>query len=151
MIDLNAHNKPVIMGILNVTPDSFSDGGAFVTLKSAVAHAQQLINEGADIIDIGGESARPGAAELSLDEELKRVIPVIQAIRQASNIPISIDTYKPEVMRAAVAAGANMINDIYALQKPNALQAAAELSETLAKELRDHMIVKLGEQPDDCR
>lgn len=114
------------MGILNVTPDSFSDGGAFYNLDSALAHAHRLIKEGADIIDIGGESARPGAAELPLEEELKRVLPIIRAIHQESNISISIDTYKPEVMCAAVAAGANLINDIYALQKPNALQAAYE-------------------------
>jgi dihydropteroate synthase len=119
-------NRPIIMGILNVTPDSFSDGGEYVKVAAALAHAQQMLAEGADIIDIGGESARPGAQPtVSVEEELRRVLPVIKALRQETNLAISIDTYKPEVMQAAVDAGASLINDIYALRKPGALAAAA--------------------------
>lgn len=117
---------PLIMGILNVTPDSFSDGGRYTDLERAVAHALQMQSEGADIIDIGGESARPGAQAITIEEELQRVIPVISAIRKVSAVPISIDTYKPEVMLAAVAAGATHINDIYALRMPGALSAAKQ-------------------------
>ncbi len=106
--------RPLIMGILNVTPDSFSDGGGFATLNSAVAHATQMIADGADIIDIGGESSRPGAQPVSLVEELQRVIPVVQALRTGSKICISVDTTKAEVARQALAAGADMINDISA-------------------------------------
>ena len=115
-----------IMGVLNTTPDSFSDGGLFVEPHRAVDHARKLIDEGADILDIGGESTRPGASLVTLDEELDRTIPVIQAIRQFSDIPISIDTSKPGVMRAAAAAGASMINDVWALRRPGALQAAVD-------------------------
>jgi len=115
------------MGILNVTPDSFSDGGDFISPDAALAQARRLAAEGADIIDVGGESTRPGAAPASVDEELGRVIPVIEAIAREIPLPISVDTGKPEVMRAAVAAGAGLINDVYALRQEGALQAAAEL------------------------
>ena len=120
-------DRPRVMGIVNVTPDSFSDGGAHATVEAAVAHALRLAEEGADVLDIGGESTRPGAAEVPVDEELKRVIPVIERLAQATSLPISIDTSKPEVMRAAVAAGAGMINDVYALRREGALDAAASL------------------------
>jgi len=105
-----------IMGILNVTPDSFSDGGRFDSLEAARAQAEKLISDGADILDIGGESTRPYAEPVSLNEELSRVVPVIEAIRSVSSIPISIDTYKAEVARQALAAGADIINDVTALQ-----------------------------------
>lgn len=120
-------DRPRVMGIVNVTPDSFSDGGAHASVDAAVAHALRLVEEGADVLDIGGESTRPGAAEVSVDEELARVIPVIERLAQATSLPISIDTSKPEVMRAAVAAGAGMINDVYALRRDGALDAAASL------------------------
>lgn len=118
---------PRVMGILNVTPDSFSDGGDFVAVAAAVAHAQQMVEAGVAIIDVGGESTRPGAAAVSVDEELRRVIPVIEALAAEFAVPISIDTTKPEVMRAAVAAGAGFINDVAALRAPGALAAAAAL------------------------
>ena len=121
-------SRAIVMGILNVTPDSFSDGGRFDIVERAVEHALQMQEEGADIIDIGGESTRPGAASVSVDEELERVIPVIRAIRQQTSLPISIDTSKPEVMRAAVAEGANMVNDVNALQAKGALEACAGLN-----------------------
>lgn len=120
-------HRPQVMGIVNVTPDSFSDGGAHDTTDLAVAHALKLVEEGADLLDIGGESTRPGADEVSLEEELQRVIPVIEQLARQTSLPISIDTSKPEVMRAAVAAGAGMINDVYALRREGALEAAAEL------------------------
>ncbi|MEO6154605.1 MAG: dihydropteroate synthase [Thermomonas sp.] len=120
-------DRPRIMGIVNVTPDSFSDGGEHFDVDAAVAHALRLEEEGADILDIGGESTRPGAEEVSLDEELWRTIPVIQRLRQETSLPISIDTSKLEVMRAAVAAGAGMINDVFALRRDGALDAAGEL------------------------
>lgn len=116
--------RPLIMGIVNVTPDSFSDGGRHDT-AAAVEHALRLIAEGADILDIGGESTRPGAPPVPLAEELRRVIPVVEALR-AQNIPLSVDTCKPAVMAAAIAAGAAMINDVNALQTEGALQAVAE-------------------------
>jgi len=103
-----------IMGILNVTPDSFSDGGKFFDIESAVKQALIMVEDGADIIDIGGESTRPGAKQVTLDEELARVLPVIKGIREVSDVLLSIDTYKSEVARAAVAAGANIINDVWA-------------------------------------
>ncbi len=115
------------MGILNVTPDSFSDGGQFRTRERALEQARQMMSDGAAIIDIGGESTRPGASEVAEQQELDRVLPVIEALRAEFDIPISIDTSKPGVMRAAVAAGADMINDVLALQAEGALQAAAEL------------------------
>ena len=114
-----------VMGIVNVTPDSFSDGGTHNTAATAIAHGLKLVEEGADVLDIGGESTRPGADEVSIDEELRRVIPVIEALAAQVNVPISIDTSKPEVMRAAVAAGAGMINDVYALRREGALDEAA--------------------------
>ncbi len=114
------------MGIVNVTPDSFSDGGLYFSPPAAVSHALKLVADGADIIDIGGESTRPFAAPVSTDQELARVIPLIQAIRQHSNIPISIDTYKAEVAQAALDAGANLINDISALRlDPDMVNLAA--------------------------
>ena len=123
VLDLGA---PVVMGVLNVTPDSFSDGGRFSTPGSALSHARQMIEEGAAIIDVGGESTRPGAAPATLEEELTRVVPVIEALRKQSGIFISVDTSKPEVMRAATAAGADIINDVCALTMPGALSAAHE-------------------------
>ena len=112
------------MGIVNVTPDSFSDGGRHLLCDAALDHARQLIAEGTDILDIGGESTRPGALPVSAQEELDRIMPVIQGLHGAS-VPLSVDTCKPEVMRAALAAGASMVNDIDALQQPEALTAAA--------------------------
>ncbi|MGN7833378.1 dihydropteroate synthase [Pseudoxanthomonas sp. 22568] len=120
-------DRPQVMGIVNVTPDSFSDGGAHDTLEAAVAHGLKLAEEGADILDIGGESTRPGAADVSVEEELRRVVPVIERLAKETTLPISIDTFKPEVMRAAVQAGAGMINDIYGLRREGALEAAAAL------------------------
>jgi dihydropteroate synthase len=120
-------DRPRVLGIVNVTPDSFSDGGEHATVEDAIAHGLKLAGEGADALDIGGESTRPGADEVSLEEELRRVIPVIEALTQQTTLPISIDTSKPEVMRAAVAAGAGMINDVYALRRDGALDAAAAL------------------------
>ena len=117
-----------IMGILNVTPDSFSDGGQWLGQAEAVEHALAMQEAGADIIDIGGESTRPGAQEVPLQQELDRVLPVIEAIVAKLSIPVSIDTSKPDVMRAAVNAGAGMINDVYALRMPGAIEAAAELA-----------------------
>jgi dihydropteroate synthase len=116
---------PVVMGVLNVTPDSFSDGGRFIDRAVALGHARRLIDEGAAIIDVGGESTRPGAVAASLDEELTRVVPVIEALRRESAVFISVDTSKPEVMTAACAAGADIINDVRALLEPGALAAAA--------------------------
>ncbi len=115
-----------VMGILNTTPDSFSDGGSFNTLNTAFAQAQRMIGEGADIIDVGGESTRPGAANVSLAEELDRVVPVIEKIKSSCDISISVDTSKPEVMREALIAGVDMINDIRALQEPEALEVCAQ-------------------------
>jgi dihydropteroate synthase len=114
------------MGVINTTPDSFSDAGLFSNTEDAIEHARQLIGQGADIIDIGGESTRPGAAAVSIEEEINRTIPVITALRQFSDIPISIDTSKPEVMLAAAAAGVDLINDVWALRKEGALQAARQ-------------------------
>jgi len=119
--------QPCVMGILNVTPDSFSDGGKFIAPDAALVQVRQMIADGAAIIDIGGESTRPGAESVNETEELVRVIPVIEAIRQESDIPISIDTSKPQVMRSAVRAGANLINDVYALRAEGTLATAAEL------------------------
>lgn len=118
---------PQVMGILNVTPDSFSDGGFYLSADAALRHARQMVQEGAAIIDVGGESTRPGAEPVSAQEEIERVVPVIEALRRELAVPISIDTRKPEVMRAAVAAGAGMINDVMALRAPGALDAAGDL------------------------
>jgi len=120
-------SRPRIMGVLNITPDSFSDGGDFFTLEKAVARAEQMVEEGAAIIDLGGESTRPGAAPVSVDEELQRVIPVIEALHATVPVPLSIDTRKPAVMQAAVAAGAGLINDVNALQEAGAVEMAASL------------------------
>lgn len=117
--------RPLVMGVLNVTPDSFSDGGRFIRVNLALAHAQQMIEEGVDLIDVGGESTRPGATPVPLEEELARVLPVIEALREL-NVPLSIDTYKPEMMRAALDAGADMINDIWGFRRPQALEAVAQ-------------------------
>jgi dihydropteroate synthase len=117
-------SRPLVMGIVNVTPDSFSDGGQHMRHEAAIAHARQLIEDGADLIDIGGESTRPGAQPVALQEELDRVLPVIEGLRSIP-VPISIDTCKPEVMRAALAAGASMVNDINALQDAAAMQVVA--------------------------
>lgn len=119
--------KPLVMAVLNVTADSFSDGGAFLSTDNALVQARTLIAQGADIIDIGGESSRPGAIPIPLQMELDRVIPVIEQIRKEFDVCISIDTYKPEVMNAAVHAGANIINDIYALRQEGALTMASQL------------------------
>lgn len=118
-------SKPLIMGIVNVTPDSFSDGGQHNSASAAVAHAVKLVAEGADILDIGGESTRPGAQEVSVNEELDRVIPVVEKLAQTGAV-ISVDTSKPEVMKQAVKAGAHIINDIRALQLPGAIEVAAD-------------------------
>ncbi|HEX6044205.1 MAG TPA: dihydropteroate synthase [Pyrinomonadaceae bacterium] len=108
--------RPLIMGILNVTPDSFSDGGEFLSLADAVVHAERLVSEGADIIDIGGESTRPGGQPVSADEEIARVVPVIEALAQRVSVPLSVDTTKSEVARAALDAGAAIVNDVSALR-----------------------------------
>ena len=113
-------SRPWVMGIVNVTPDSFSDGGQHDTLVHAVAHAERLIKEGADILDVGGESTRPGAAVVPVEEEIRRVIPVIQAL-SSLNVPLSIDTRKPEVMCAAIEAGVDLVNDISALEGAGAI------------------------------
>ncbi|WP_445427860.1 dihydropteroate synthase [Alishewanella sp. HL-SH05] len=120
-------DRPQIMGILNITPDSFSDGGKHQVLDQALFSAEQMLRDGATILDVGGESTRPGAAAVCLTEELARVIPVISALRQRFDCAISIDTSKAEVMSAAVQAGADMINDVCALQAPAALETAAAL------------------------
>lgn len=120
-------DRPRIMGIVNVTPDSFSDGGAHFDADAAVTHGLQLAEEGADILDIGGESTRPAADDVAVEEELRRVIPVIKRLARETSLPISIDTSKPEVMRAAVGAGAGMINDVHALRRDGALAAAAQM------------------------
>jgi dihydropteroate synthase len=117
-----------VMGILNVTPDSFFDGGRFHLCDRALSHVEQMLSEGVDIIDMGGESTRPGAASVPLQEELERVIPVIEAIRERFDVALSVDTSKPEVMLAAVSAGADLINDVCALQQPGALAACAKLA-----------------------
>jgi dihydropteroate synthase len=117
-------SRPRIMGVLNRTPDSFSDGGRFTGLDAAFAQAAKMLEEGADIIDVGGESTRPGAAEVSVEEELDRVVPLIERLWSELRAPVSVDTSKPEVMRAAIAAGAVMVNDVYALRRPGALEAA---------------------------
>lgn len=118
----------VVMGVLNVTPDSFSDGGRWLHFDAAIERAQQMVAEGAAIIDVGGESTRPGAAPVSVEQELQRVVPLIEALAPAISVPISIDTSKPAVMQAAVEAGAGMINDVAALQAEGALAVAAKLA-----------------------
>lgn len=123
-VDLTA---PRVMGVLNVTPDSFSDGGRFVDLEAALRQARRMADDGAAIIDVGGESTRPGAVPVTVQAEIDRVVPVIEAIARSLDVAISIDTSKPEVMRAAVAAGATIINDVYALRRDGALEEAARL------------------------
>ncbi len=123
--------RPLVMGIVNVTPDSFSDGGRLATVEAAVAHALALADQGADIFDIGGESTRPGAEPVNAAEELARVLPVIRAVRARTDRPISIDTLKPEVAEAAVAAGASIWNDVSALGAPGAPETAAALGCTV--------------------
>jgi dihydropteroate synthase len=116
--------RPVVMGIVNVTPDSFSDGGRFVSTRSALQHCEELIREGADILDIGGESTRPGIAPVSLEEERARVLPVVRdAVRLG--VPVSVDTYKPEVMRDVLDLGADIVNDVWALRQPGAVDVVA--------------------------
>ncbi len=121
---LGERRWPLVMGIVNVTPDSFHDGGRYAAAADAVAHARRLIEEGADLVDLGGESTRPGARPVPADEELRRVLPVLEAIR-GSGVAVSIDTRQPAVMRAALAAGASMINDVSALRAPGAVEAVA--------------------------
>ncbi|MCU0833446.1 MAG: dihydropteroate synthase [Chromatiaceae bacterium] len=119
-------SRPCVMGVLNLTPDSFSDGGVFFRPEDALCRALRMVEEGADIIDVGGESTRPGAEPVTADQEIARVVPLIAALAPSVSVPISIDTSKPEVMRAAVAAGAGLINDVRALRLPGALEAASE-------------------------
>ncbi|MCD8557508.1 MAG: dihydropteroate synthase [Shewanella xiamenensis] len=120
--------SPVVMGILNVTPDSFSDGGKFSSFELACQHADEMVAQGALIIDIGGESTRPGAADVSVEDELARVIPLVEYVAKHHDVWISVDTSKPEVMRQAVNAGAHLINDVRALLEPGALETAAQLN-----------------------
>jgi dihydropteroate synthase len=117
-------SRPLVMGVVNVTPDSFSDGGLHADARSAIAHARRLIDEGADILDIGGESTRPGAAPVAFDEERRRVLPVLETVA-AGSIPVSVDTRSPALMREAIAAGAAMVNDVTALSAPGALEAVS--------------------------
>lgn len=119
-------SRPALMGVLNVTADSFSDGGRYRTVQAAMAHARSMVAAGARIIDVGGESTRPGAEPVPLQQELDRVLPVLAALRAELDVLLSIDTMKPEVMRAAIAAGAGMVNDVMALQAPGALTVVAE-------------------------
>jgi len=120
-------DQPRIAGIINVTPDSFSDGGLHFDAGAAIAHGLRLVEDGADLLDVGGESTRPGADEVSAEEEILRVVPVVEALAKQTSVPIAIDTSKAEVMRAAVAAGAGFINDVFALRRDGALDAAADL------------------------
>lgn len=119
-------DRPRVMGIVNVTPDSFSDGGRHFSAEAAVAHALALVEQGADVLDIGGESTRPGAEQVSAEQEIERVVPVIEALVARTPVPVSVDTFKPDVMRAALAAGAGMVNDVQALRQPGALEAVAD-------------------------
>lgn len=145
---LTTRERPLVMGVLNVTPDSFSDGGRFASRDAALARARRLVADGVDIVDIGGESTRPGAAAVPEAEELDRVLPVIEGLRAESDVAISIDTSKPAVMKAAVAAGATLINDVRALQGEGALQAAAGLD---AHVCLMHMQGDPGSMQDDPR
>lgn len=120
-------DQPRICGVINVTPDSFSDGGVSLDAQTAIERGLRLVSEGADLLDVGGESTRPGAADVDAKEELARIIPAIEALVKQVSVPISVDTSKPEVMRAAVGAGAGLINDVYALRRDGAAQAAAAL------------------------
>ncbi len=120
-------SRTAVMGILNVTPDSFSDGGCFLARDRALRHAERMVAEGAAIVDIGGESTRPGAPPVTRQEEIDRVVPVVEAVADAVAVPISVDTSRPEVMRAAVGVGAGFVNDTRALRRPGAVQTVAEL------------------------
>lgn len=124
-LTLELGRRTLIMGILNVTPDSFSDGGRYADLEAAVERAKQMAAEGADLIDIGGESTRPGHDPVSAEEEIRRVVPVIRAVREAVRLPISVDTYKPETARAALEAGAHILNDIWGFRREPAMAALA--------------------------
>ena len=137
---------PKVMGIVNVTPDSFSDGGKHFALESAITHARCLVEDGADILDIGGESTRPGAAPVSAQEEMDRVLPVIEKLRNIA-IPISIDTYKPEVMQAALAAGASIVNDVNALQAVGALETVAKTSAAVCLMHKQGVSQNMQQQP----
>lgn len=137
-----------VMGIVNVTPDSFSDGGAHASAEAAVAHGLALAAQGADILDVGGESTRPGAAPVPLEEELRRVVPVIERLARETALPVSVDTRKPEVMRAAVQAGAGMVNDVGALRGDGALETAAALGVPV---VLMHMLGEPGSMQDDPR
>ncbi|MBA4542424.1 MULTISPECIES: dihydropteroate synthase [Thermoactinomyces] len=145
---LSYHNRTLVMGILNVTPDSFSDGGKYDRIDRAVRHARQLAQDGADIIDIGGESTRPGAEPVSLEEELERVLPVIEVLTKEIDLPLSVDTYKAEVARQAIRAGAHIINDVWGAKKdPEMAHVAAELDVPLIlmhnrREARYHSLVE---------
>jgi dihydropteroate synthase len=127
MVSQKRSDRTQVMGVINTTPDSFSDGGRYDSTETAFKYAQQLIEDGADILDVGGESTRPGSQNVDVGEELGRTIPLIKAVREISDIPISIDTSKPEVMRQAVEAGATLVNSIWALRQDNELSTAAEL------------------------
>lgn len=122
---LQKDKNPLVMGILNVTPDSFSDGGKFFKIDEALKHVEKMVDEGVDIIDIGGESTRPGAKIITVDEEKSRIEPIIKAIIKTFQIPISIDTYKPEIMQLAIDLGVAMVNDVYALRKKDAIDTIA--------------------------
>lgn len=121
---IHTSKKPLVMGVVNVTPDSFSDGGLYFSIDDAIDHARKLIEEGADILDIGGESTRPGSSAVSVDEELKRVMPILEALVD-EDVLVSVDTSKPEVMRQAIAVGVDIINDVNALREPGALEVVA--------------------------
>ena len=125
LFDFAKRNRPIVMGILNATPDSFSDGGKFRSPKDAIAQAERMLADGVDLIDIGGESTRPGAEPVGLQEELDRVLPVIEALKDCG-VPLSIDTYKPETMRQALHAGVDCVNDIWALRQTGAVDAVLE-------------------------
>ncbi|MEU2006816.1 dihydropteroate synthase [Rhodococcus sp. NPDC019627] len=127
LLDALARDVPLVCGIVNVTPDSFSDGGLYLDTAAAVEHALTLVAEGAELLDVGGESTRPGSRPPSVADEITRVIPVVAELARRTTVPISVDTSRPEVMREAVTAGASMINDVRALRLPGALRAAAEL------------------------
>ena len=136
--------SPAVMGVLNVTPDSFSDGGQFLDEGDALRRAAAMVDAGAHIIDVGGESTRPGAQKISLQEELDRIIPVVAGIAKRFDVELSVDSSKPEIMRAAVAAGATMINDVYALRRPGAMQAAASLNSMI-------VLMHMQGQPDSMQ
>ncbi|MBU0688813.1 MAG: dihydropteroate synthase [Gammaproteobacteria bacterium] len=140
-------SRPKVMGIVNVTPDSFSDGGRYVSLSNAIDHAYQLIEDGADMLDIGGESTRPGAAEVSEQEELDRVLPVFEGLRDIA-VPISIDTWKPAVMRAAIKAGASMVNDVNALQAEGAIKAVTATGAAICLMHKQGLPQTMQQQPE---